>query len=193
MESTTAPRTKRAARLTLALLVAAIVMTTVPATPAAAYQMVTAGHSPGRVTAYQVQGSHYNSCVGMYYTCFTPWVVGTGPMVYRSPATTATQKVGVQYILQRWNGSSWSFQSQRTHTAFIPAGYNRVQMPRVDFLPNRGGYFRLLLVVAWSNANETRGFGSRSFVYNHSGDYVCNTRFPCQVGAGNVWLRSPGV
>jgi hypothetical protein len=190
---TTAPRTLRTARLILALLVVATVMTTVRATPAAAYGTVSNGSHPGRVIVYQVQGSHYNSCVGQSYTCFTPWVVGTGPMVYRSPASTGTQKIGVYYQLQRWTGSTWAVQSERTHAAFLHAGYDRIQMPRVDFLPNRGGYFRLVVVVAWNNANETRAFGSRSYIYNDRADYVCNTRFPCSVGAGNVWLRSPGV
>lgn len=181
------------ARALLVLVAVTVAMTLLQPAPAEAYSVRTTGNYPGRVTGYQVQGTHYDTCVSNYYTCFTPWVVGSGPVVYRSPRTNRTQKVAAVYELQVWNGSRWVQQSQRVHYRYIRAGYSRVRMPRVDFLPNRGGYFRIRIGVAWSNYYDTVGYGGRLLTYNHAGDYICNTRFPCQRGNGYVWLRSPGV
>lgn len=188
----TAPLPRTLIRVLLVAIVAALMLTVVQTAPASAYTTRKSG-APGRVTVYQVQGSHYDVCPSTYYSCFNPWVVATGPLVGRSPASSGAQRIGVVYNLQRWNGSSWVHQSQQTHVRIMDRGVNRLRMPRIDFLPNSAGHFRVTMVVGWANGRDTRGFGSRVYAFNQAADYTCNTRFPCQVGAGWVWLRSPGV
>lgn len=193
MNATTTRHARRAARSLLVVLVMSVTLSVVQSAPASAYTWRNSGR-PGRVVGYQVQGSHYNSCTfTTYYTCFTPWVVGTGPLVYRSPASSGTQKIAAVYQLQYHDGSNWVNQAQRIHTRYLRRGDNRLRMPRIDFLPNGGGYFRVVIGVAWSNYADTIGYGSKRLVYNQYGDFTCNTRFPCEAGAGYVWLRSPGV
>jgi hypothetical protein len=157
-----------------------------------AYTQTTSGR-PGGVYAYQVQGSHYNACEGKLYTCFVPWVVGSGPVVYRSHARVGRQVISVVYQLQWWNGSAWANWSQKTHQRYLNAGYSSIRMPRIDFLPTRGGYFKMLIFVGWGEPTASRPFGTRLLNYNQSRDYVCNTRFPCSAADGSVYLRSPGV
>ena len=176
----------------LLALVATVALGTLQAAPASAYTVRKNG-SPGKVVGYQVQGSHWDTCPTTAYSCFSPWVVGSGPVVYRSPASTGKQGIVAVYRLQRWNGSAWAHQADRTHVRYLPRGDNRLRMPRVDFLPNAAGYFRVIVGIAWGNADGTRSFGAKVLKYNQAGDYSCNTRFPCEAGAGYVWLRSPGV
>lgn len=192
MNTSIAPTAHRFARVLLVLLATVIALTVLQAAPASAYTTRSSG-SPGRVTGYVVQGSHYDTCPSPYYTCFTPWVVGTGPMVYRSPASRGTQLITAVYKLQRYDGSYWVDHSQRVHTRYLYAGYGRLRMPRVDFLPNSGGYFRVIIGVAWTNSADTASHGAKVLTYNQVGDYTCNTRFPCDARNGYVWLRSPGV
>lgn len=193
MNATITNQAQRAARTLLVVLVLAVGMSLLQSAPASAYTVNNNGR-PGRVVGYQVQGTHYNSCTHTtYYTCFTPWVVGTGPLVYRSPASTGAQKIGAVYQLQYYNGSSWIDYGQRIYTRYLRRGDSRLRLPRIDFLPNRGGSFRVKIGVVWTNRRETRNLGAKVLTYNQYGDFVCNTRYPCEAGAGYVWLRSPGV
>jgi hypothetical protein len=160
--------------------------------PAAAYTATSEGR-PGSMEAYKIQGSHYNSCQSMGYECWTPWVTGTGPVVYRSPATTGTQNIAVGYQLYRWNGSSWVLQNTRIYHRTLSAGYSWIQMPRPDFLPNSGGYFRVVTGVSWANSSG-QNLGSKTLDYNQSGDYRCNTRFTSSCSSSDwVYLSSPGL
>ena len=182
------------ARALLITTIAALALVTLKPAPASAYTVSSRGSYPGSVTGYVVQGSHYDTCPSTYYTCFTPWIVGSGPAVYRSPASTGNQTITVGYELQRWiDGHGWVTHGSRVHERTLYAGYSWLQMPRIDFLPNRGGHFRVIIGVAWGNYNDTVNFGVRKLTYNQWGDYTCNTRFPCQNGGSWVWLRSPGV
>ena len=168
----------------------ALVLGLLQSTPASAYTQRTKGQ-PGGVYAYKIQGSHFNGCEGRLYTCFSPWVVGTGPVVYRSRASRRRQVIAIAYQLWWRNDSAWVKWNERIHHRVLYPGYSRIQMPRVDFLPNRGGYFKVIILVHWQGLR--RALGTRVLNYNERGDYVCNTRFPCATGGGWVWLRSPGV
>lgn len=192
MNATLAQGFRGLARTLLITMVAVVAMGTLQAAPASAYTTRNSGN-PGRVTGYQVQGSHYDSCTSPYYTCFTPWVVGHGPAVYRSPSSSGTQTITAVYQLQRYNGSYWVNYSSRVYTRYLQRGYSWMYLPRIDFLPNTAGSFRVVIGIAWSNQYDTVTFGAKKLVYNRSGDFICNTRFPCEAGAGYVWLRSPGV
>lgn len=164
------------------------------AAPAAAYTQRLSGR-PGRVIAYQVQGSHHQTpfCQpnGACFTYFQPWVVGTGPVVYRSRATSGRQTINAQYNLLRWNGSAWENWSQRNYSLTLRRGYSRLRLPRIDFLSTRAGYFQVRTAIQW--VGPRRVLGGRGIRYTQRGDYICNTRYPCQAGAGWIWLRSPSA
>ena len=159
--------------------------------PAAGAYTGNASGRPGGVTFERIQGTHFNTCTHTTaYTCFTPWIVGSGPIVSRSPAFGGTQSVGALYVLQVWNGAAWvTFGTLRRHTVYVSAAQPTARFPRVDFLPKRGGYFRVVIAVAWSTLGDV-SLGSRGARYDHNADYFCNTRFPCSVGSGSVYLRS---
>ena len=161
--------------------------------PADAYTVTNSGR-PGSVEAYKIQGTHFNSCQSMGYECWTPWVTGTGPIVYRSPATTGNQAIVVVYDLYKWSNGSWTKQSTRNHTRTLSAGYSKIQMPRPDFLPNSGaGYFRVMTTVGWGNSSG-QTLGIKVLDYNESGDYSCNTRFTSACSSSDwVYLKSPAA
>lgn len=172
-----------------AILATALLLVVVAVTPAHAYHYGTQGRYPGNVSPGVVQGSHIDLCAGLGYTCLKPWVYATGPVVYRSPASTGRQTVQVNYQLDRWNGSNWVVQSTKAYASYINPGYGSVRMPRVDFQPTSGrGYYRLGMAVAWGNSTGSVGYGSRALSFDEARDYVCNTRYACSVGAGWVYL-----
>jgi hypothetical protein len=177
-------------RLAVAAFTAVMLLTAV-AGPASAYTVHSRGSYPGRIAVHRVQGSHADTCPGMRFPCFNPWVRADGPIVHRSPATTGRQLIVVSYVLQIWNGSAWVNHAQRNHSAVLASGYDRIRMPNVDFTPTRGDYFRLNVGVAWSNEADTRTYGMRWLVFDAAGDYECYTQFPCQAGPGWVRLRTP--
>ena len=174
----------------LVLILAFMLVLWALAPTAHAYSGSTTGR-PGGITFERIQGTHYNSCTHTTtYTCFTPWIVGSGPAVSRSPAFGGTQAVLAIYALQVWNGAAWAtFGTGRYHTVYLSATRPSARFPRVDFLPKRGGYFRVAISVTWSTLGDVT-LGGRAALYNHNADYFCNTRFPCSVGSGSVYLRS---
>lgn len=177
-----------AVRTVLALAVAPLLLAL--ATPASAYTHSTTGSWPGTVSSYQVQGSHYNSCPNQLYSCWSPWLHANGPVIGRSPATAAPQVVTALYQLQRWTGSYWAVQGQRSYAYSLNG--SSFQLPPVDFLPGVAGSFRVQIVVLWADATATRTYGSRTRLFNGTGDYVCFTRFGgCAVGAGWVTVNYP--
>ena len=186
----------RRSKVRRGLLVACLViLVTIPLSNAAAGArviLVSKGR-PGRVVTYRVQGSHYGvSCP--YTTCWQPWVVGRGARVYRSPRTSGNQDILVRYILQRWDGSDWVFQSKKDHFGRVPRGYSYDRFPRLNFLPTRARYLRVLVAVAWARSSGG-ALGTRVFLLNRRAEYVCNTNFTssCKTGPGWVWLVSPGL
>ena len=178
----------------VALAGVAAVVAVVLAAPAGAVTQSYKG-KPGSWSLSKIQGSHYNLCEGQLYTCFNPWVVGSGPVVYRSPASRGPQVVGAAYTLSRWDTTTrrWVTQATKTHLVSF-GGRNRVRLPRVNFHPTHAGHLRVGIFVGWSTPSD-RTLGTRGAVYNHSRDYLCNTRFAsfCSVGDGWVWLRAPGA
>lgn len=185
---------KTGGRFFSVIMIAIIMAGAGMATPkqASAYTHSTTGYWPGAVTGYQMLGSHYDWCAHLGGGCWKPMVYGSGPLVYRSPATTGTQLIAVSYQLQRYNSSTlrWENFGQQTHQSYLYAGRSSIQMPRVEFLPHTGsGYFKVLIAVGWGNSDGTQTFGTRHLDYNQWGDYACNTRFKCSAGTGWVWLR----
>jgi hypothetical protein len=183
------------------LAAAASTLLALAATPASAATQSSHG-SPGAWSLSKMRGSHWDHCAGMKapspplpypipMNCFNPWVFGPGPLIHRSPATHGPQVAVALYTLQRWDNNRWVVQATKTHVVSF-GSHSAVRLPRVDFMPTRAGHFRVGLFVAWGTPDD-RTLGARGAVYEHGGDYMCNTRFPCRVGGGWVWLRSPGV
>jgi hypothetical protein len=181
---------RRRRRLGALVVVLTMVLTMVPASPAGAYKVSASKGRPGKLlTVYQVQGSHFDLCGGMPYQCFSPWLHNPGLVVERSPATKARQEVRATYQIQRWNGSQWVHQTSQTPRVSVPKGVRRVQLPAMSVFPTGGkGWLRASRVkVQWLNG-KGKPLGHRIIRFAHAGDYVCATRFPCEVGRGAVWL-----
>jgi hypothetical protein len=185
------PSPRSCGRAVLLVLTLGSVLGLLALAPAAGAYSGTTNGRPGGITFERIQGTHYNSCTHTTaYTCFTPWIVGSGPVVSRSPAFNGTQSVAALYALQVWNGAAWAtFGTPRYHTVYVSYAQPSVRFPRVDFLPKRGGQFRVAISVVWSTLGDVT-LGGRGALYNHNADYFCNTRFPCSVGSGAVFLRS---
>lgn len=182
-------------KLLMMAIVLAMVLVALAATskPAAAYTHSRSGN-PGGVDAYKAQGSHLAIYCGIAgYSCYTPWVIAQGPVVYRSSSSTGTQTITVLYTFERWNGSGWVRTAQKTATRYLYAGYSRVQMPRGDYTPNGNGYFRVHTTIAWANSNDTVVFGMRNLQYDQVGDYSCNTNLTSKCNASNGWVYLQGA
>lgn len=160
------------------------------AAPAGAYTQLTSGRAAGAMVGHQIQGSHYNTCPGMPYSCFNTWITATGPTVYRSRASHGYQTVGVAYYLSRWNGTAWVRQASRSHVRSIAPGQQAIVMPRVDFLPSSlSGAYMMTIAAAWADASG-RSLGARGLSFNQPGDYVCATRVgTCDARQGFVYVR----
>jgi hypothetical protein len=188
-------RTGSRARVFVAALAGvAAVVAVLLAAPAGAVTQSYKG-KPGAWSLSKVQGSHYNLCERQVYTCFDAWVVGSGPVVYRSPAWRGAQVVGAVYTLSRWDTTTRRWVTQATKTHLVSFGdRNSIRLPRVDFIPTHAGHLRVGIFVGWSTPSD-RTLGTRGAVYDDSRDYWCNTRFSsfCRVGDGWVWLRAPGA
>lgn len=112
----------------------------------------------------------------------------TGPIAYRSPASTGAQTVNARYSVQKWNGSAWiNVASSPLLTGQIGAVQTGVQFTRAYLQPIEArGYFRLTWGFDWYNASGTR-IGSAFGTSNLTSDHVCVTRIRlCQSSAGFV-------
>jgi len=191
------------------LLASAVIATSVAvlAPHAAGYRQLPQGR-PGAWTLFKIHGSHFNPCAsnrpllppppGSPYwiaqqACFTPWVVARGPFIRRAPGTRRRQSIVARYELQRWSDGQWTLQAKQEFTGYIAAGLRSLQLPNVNFLPTKALHLRVLVGVAWYDTHRRRELGARAAEFIHRGDYLCSTRFPCEVGDGWVWLRAPGT
>ena len=112
----------------------------------------------------------------------------TGPLVYRSPATTGAQDVFAIYQLEKWNGSAWASVAQSTKSGRIAAGYNAIRLPRVSFMPTSGkGYYRVAFAIGWKVPGASTNLGMGVLNANATSDFACISPLrPCQVSAGFV-------
>lgn len=176
----------------LAVLVVASVLG-VGAGQATAYSRYTVSGRPGAVYANQVAGTHLQVPCGApgYYNCFAPGLQIPGLLVYRSPATTGAQVAIVYTTVDRWIGSAWYVETQRTQQLTIPAGQSSVRFGTLNVLTTVG-LKRVRFGVVWGDAYG-RALGSQLVHMVHTGDYTCQTRFTlrCTVYAGYVGIGQP--
>ena len=179
---------KTITRILLALITTLAALLVAPS--ADAYTHSSTG-SPGRVTAYRVQGTHYPVWTP-YGTSWSPGLRTPGPTVYRSPATTGAQTVVVIIQVKRWDGYAWRNVQQRTREYTIWTGQSGIRTGDWDLIPtalNRGQW-TVSMAIVWGRRSTGAGLGTRTIYMNQQGDYECATTFStCYAGAGwvNVW------
>lgn len=190
----------RAALSGLSALVLAVGMSLAAPPPADAYTYFKAS-KPGKVVVLdQVQGTHYQICVGYvvidgirYPVCtWNPALLVPQTRIARSPATKAAQKLTVTWQLQRYD-NGWYTHTQQSWAYNIPKGKNSVRTTTWFPIPTKALYMRMVLRVKWKSAKTGKTLGSYRAVFNEARDYRCATRFPCQVMADSIWLKSPGT
>jgi hypothetical protein len=112
----------------------------------------------------------------------------TGPIVGRNPLSTGDQIIGVQYIVEQFNGANWVTIARSTFvTGRLRAGQTSIQFaaPYIQPLVARG-YFRVTWYFTWSTATGS-ALGATAVVPNLTSDHMCVTKIRlCQMYAGYV-------
>lgn len=144
--------------------------------------------SAGTVSLPQVNVSDTFLYIGGKYVATLVIDSATGPLVYRSPATTGAQDVAAVYSLERWNGSAWTIQANIQATGRIAAGVSALRLPRASFTLTSGkGYYRVLWAFVWKVPGASSNLGVGALTANSTSDFACITPLrPCQVSAGYV-------
>lgn len=177
---------------TLALVAVLLTALLAWAPSASAYVHVTGSGNPGAVQAYRTLGTHLQVPCGAvgYYNCFAPGLTVSGPVVYRSPASTGTQYVKVRYTVFRWNGSGWYIETTRDFSGTINAGQTGVALPAWNVLTT-SGHKQTGFSIVWTDAYG-RALAT-SAVSMNGNDYACSTRFTyrCSAHTGSVAVWTP--
>ena len=187
-----AVKTTKGKFLVMAVVLATMLVALAAASkPADAYTQATGGRA-GSVTTYKIEGTHLNPCAAMSYSCYAPYVRSAGPLVYRSPATTGKQLIGLQYELAKWNGSNWVVHSTKTYARYLQAGNSWIRMDGHEFQLNSPGYYRVKLSITWQTPTN-QYLGHRIRLSDQPGDYYCNTQWTDRCNASNGWLELNGT
>jgi hypothetical protein len=180
------------------VLVAAM---TTPATDTADAYTYYRSSKPGKVVVLdQVQGTHYQQCVGYivingirYPNCvWNPALIAPQNKIARSSSTKAAQRVTVTWYLQRYDGG-WYTHAKRALAYTIPKGTSSIVSHDWFVIPTKSLSMRMVLRVSWKSSKTGKKLGSYRAVFNESQDYRCVTRFPCQVLTDGIWLKAPGT
>lgn len=179
---------RRASRLIVGLLVGAIAAGGISA-EASAWSRVALSGNPGTATVSNIYVGDLNVSGTTHFTLYGDVNV----VAYRAPGTTGVQTIGAQYFVQKLNSSN-----QWVGVAQSPAmsGVMNSNQSSVVFVPPylqpsvARGYFRIVYVFVWTNANGAT-IASSAVVPNLVGDHRCVTRVRwCSSGAG--WVRTGG-
>lgn len=111
----------------------------------------------------------------------------TGPVAYRSPATTGVQTVNSRYYVQIWTTGGWANSAHSPlMTGQLNSGLSTVTFPRAYLQPlQTRGYFRVTWAFDWYSNGSL--IGSTSVVSHLTSDHVCVTQSRlCQSSAGYV-------
>jgi hypothetical protein len=163
-------RLKKILVLTLALV---IMFSALPADNAYAWSVTRTVGQRGAVSIPQVSIADLYMPWGM--TQFT-LLTGTGPLVYRNPGSTGTQFVGGQYLMEKWNGSSWVVVARtQMFSRTIYTGQSSVRFPAMYMQPiNARGSFRIVWIFTWMTASGT-SLGSTRIQSSLVADHQCVT------------------
>lgn len=185
---TTNRSTTRTLGARIAALLAILLTTLLLSSPSAsAYTHTTVSGRPGPVRPYQTLGTHLQVNCGApgYVDCFGPGLTISGPVVFRSPASTGTQYVTVRYNVYRWTGAAWVYETSRDFSSTIYAGQTGAAMHTWQ-VHTTSGFKKTSFNVVWSNA-----YGqilATSVVAMNGNDYACSTRFTFKCTAYNGWV-----
>jgi len=183
-----------------AVVLAATVTTASTAEPAEAYTYYRSAKPGAVVVLDQVQGTHYQQCVGYIYIggiaypncAWNPALIAPQTRIARSKATSGAQKVTVVWYLQRYDGG-WYNHAKRGLVYTIPKGTSAVRTHDWFVIPTKALYMRMVLRVKWQSVKTGTTLGTYRAVFMEARDYRCVTRFPCQVMENSIWLRAPGT
>lgn len=195
-----------ARRLQAALAAVAIVLLvgasiTADTQPAEAYTVSSKSKKAGKVKPTgKVEGAHWQFCIpfplpggGTYQNCmWSPMIVTPRTKIWRTKKSKATQKVVVNWQVQRLNGNSWYTHTQGVQNYTIKKGKKAVTTQQWSVIPTAAYDMRVVLKVKWTNTKGKKLAGYKA-VMNQKKDYRCATQFPCQVKSKNIWLKSPGI
>jgi hypothetical protein len=180
--------------------VLAVGMSTATVESAEAYTYYRASKAGKVVVLDQVQGTHYQQCVGYiviggvrYPNCtWSPALIAPQNRIARSSATESAQRVTVTWYLQRYEGG-WYTHTKRALVYTIPKGTSSIRTHDWFVIPTKSLYMRMVLKVNWKSAKTGKTLGAYRAVFNEARDYRCVTRYPCQVAADSIWLKTPGT
>ncbi|MEO5887567.1 MAG: hypothetical protein ABIQ77_07885 [Anaerolineales bacterium] len=180
----------------LAVLMVMVLFGSLPAGKAHAWTYMNPVARPGRVyvpTTITVQDIRFacttdrngiTSC-NYAYTLSSP----TGPVIYRSPASTGAQAVAAQYQMEQWDGSKWvAISRQGPFIGQIGSLQNYYTFPAPSLSPVGAGrgYYRVTWTFAWSTTTGV-SLGGVSVVPNLATDHACATIYRlCQTFPGYV-------
>ncbi len=181
-------------RTLLAVLLVIIAFGSIPVGKASAWSYDKLSRRPGAViipTVYIVDLPAGNNILSLTLTNSS---VSTGPVVYRSPASTGDQIVVAAYGVEMWNGSSWvPFAYSPTGVLSLPikANQSAVVFPNLYIQPPvmPAGYYRVTWSFVWGTATGAP-LGATNVVSNLATDHVCgSTNRWCRAYAGFFQLR----
>ena len=176
-------------RVVLAVLVVMVLLGSAPVSKARAWAYSAPTGRPGAVIPPTISIADLYMPSGLRQ--FT-LLGNTGPLVYRSPASTGAQNVGAMYVVEKWDGYKWVISARSGPlSGMIAAGQTayRFAAPYIQPIASRG-YFRVSFVFSWS-ANGVN-LGTTSILGNLTSDHVCVTRYRlCQSYAG--FFRTGGM
>lgn len=112
----------------------------------------------------------------------------TGPVIYRSPASTGAQAVAAQYQMEQWDGSKWVAIKRQSFSGQIGSLQNYYTFPAPYFSPVGAGrgIYRVTWAFAWSTTTAV-SLGGVAVVPNLATDHACATIYRlCQTFPGYV-------
>jgi hypothetical protein len=150
-----------------------IMFSALPADNAYAWSVVRTVGQRGAVSIPRVSIADLYMPWGMtQFTLLTSY----GPLVYRNPGSTGTQFVGGQYLMEKWNGSSWVVVARtQMFSRTIYTGQSSVRFPAMYMQPiNARGSFRIVWIFTWMTASGT-SLGSTRIQSSLVADHQCVT------------------
>jgi hypothetical protein len=140
--------------------------------------------TPGAVYYYKVTGFAGAGNYNVYFSVTLPT-----PYAYRSPATgtNVQQTVYAHYALVNMNTGATLYSPSDPNTWFvktIPAGAQGVWLPSEVWYPSvaygASNNFAVVMEIHWHTS--TSFLGSRTMIYQQTGDYVCTGGTGCVAG-----------
>ncbi len=134
--------------------------------------------------------------VEAYADYLGPFVQLPRHYVWRSPASTGSQRVVLAAVLYRYNRIQDRYYHERSSWIVIniPAGANGAYLPALRMATSQPGDYTLDYSVGWYRTTNGTSLGTTDINMWHARDYVCADPAPhCQAnrivgGRGSVYL-----